>query len=368
MQVSWFEKEFMEQQGWPILYRPTFSEEDISADRKKVVNAIYNKMMELRKEWNRVSVLMPENSTRKHANVFYEAFNRYFGTYPSSEATLVVPNKKIGRMIDDVALLDESINFIDKPEIQYEGEANRIIRTLLGKERPKGVISEDPVYKCEYCGHPFIADEKFCSQCGKERDGIPMEHNSQLREFIFNDLRENGLADPDFDPPKKTEEEKQELIRQLQLAIQRHEEGKPVAQEEAKPVDSKHRVISNLDALLGKDEESFADKLFFYIDQSGKKDTEVYKAAHISKAVFSSIRSKWDKYKPSKETALALAIALQLSLPATEDLLARAGLRLSDTSKFDIIVSFCIEHEIFNLFDVNEYLDHYEQPVFTMAS
>ena len=144
--------------------------------------------------------------------------------------------------------------------------------------------------------------------------------------------------------------------------------GQPVLKKEEKPASDKHRVFSNLDILLKKDEETFADKLFFYIDQSGKKDTEVYKAAHISKAVFSSIRSKWDKYKPSKETALALAIALQLSLPDTEDLLARAGLRLSDTSKFDIIVSFCIEHEIFNLFDINDYLDHYNQPVFTMAS
>ena len=144
--------------------------------------------------------------------------------------------------------------------------------------------------------------------------------------------------------------------------------GQPVLKKEEKPASDKHKIFSNLDMLLKKDEETFADKLFFYIDQSGKKDTEVYKAAHISKAVFSSIRSKWEKYKPSKETALALAIALQLSLPDTEDLLARAGLRLSDTSKFDIIVSFCIEHEIFNLFDVNEYLDHYEQPVFSMAS
>ena len=86
MRISWFEKEFMEQQGWPILYSPAFSEKDISADRKKVVDIIYNRMMELREEWTDVSVLMPENSTRKHANVFYEAFNRFFGTYPSSEA------------------------------------------------------------------------------------------------------------------------------------------------------------------------------------------------------------------------------------------------------------------------------------------
>ncbi|MBR0382369.1 MAG: zinc ribbon domain-containing protein [Eubacterium sp.] len=368
MRVKWFEKDFMEREGWPILYRTSFSEEDISADRKKIVDIIYNKMMQLRKEWTGVSVLMPENSTRKHANVFYEAFNRFFGTYSSSEAILVVPSSKVGKMVDEVALLDESINFIEKPEVQYEGEYERIMRTLLGKPRPEGVISEDRVYKCKFCGNPFIAGEEFCSKCGKKRDGIPMEYNSQLREAILEDLRENGLPDPDYDPPKKTEEEKQELIRQLQAAIKRHEEGKPVLQQEEKPVSNKHRVISNLDILLGKDEETFADKLFFYIDQSGKKDTEVYKAAHISKAVFSSIRSKWDKYKPSKETALALAIALQLSLPQTEDLLARAGLRLSDTSKFDIIVSFCIEHEIFNLFDVNEYLDHYEQPVFSMAS
>jgi hypothetical protein len=75
MHVGWMTKEAMEIAGLPILYSPKLAEDEISVNRKKAVDTIYNKMMELRKEWTKVSVLMPENSTRKHANVFYEAFN-----------------------------------------------------------------------------------------------------------------------------------------------------------------------------------------------------------------------------------------------------------------------------------------------------
>ena len=230
MHVGWMTKEAMEIAELPILYSPKLTEAEISADRKKAVDIIYNKMMELRKEWTKVSVLMPENSTRKHANVFYEAFNRYYGTYSSSEAVLVVPTIKIGKMIDQVALLDESINFIEKPEKQLEGDANRIMRNLLGKAKPEGFISEDPVYTCEVCGNP-LTDELFCPKCGTKREWIPLEHNTQVREAIMEDLRENGPPDPDYDPPRKSDKERQELIAALQVAFQRHEEGKPVAEE-----------------------------------------------------------------------------------------------------------------------------------------
>ena len=69
-------------------------------------------------------------------------------------------------------------------------------------------------------------------------------------------------------------------------------------------------------------------------------------------------------YHPSKQTALALSLALHLSKEQTEEMLASAGHALSQSMVRDIIILFCIEHQIYDLHDVNEILAHFEQPVF----
>ena len=106
--------------------------------------------------------------------------------------------------------------------------------------------------------------------------------------------------------------------------------------------------------------DSFHTRLFRLIDERGLKDPEVYKAANLDKRLFSKIRSN-PKYKPKKETALALAIALKLNIDETADLLARAGYALSPSSMTDVIVRYYIESGNYDMMDINcELYDHGE--------
>lgn len=108
---------------------------------------------------------------------------------------------------------------------------------------------------------------------------------------------------------------------------------------------------------------SFHTLLFGYIDNMELADTDVYRRAGIDRRLFSKIRSN-PNYHPSKQTALALSLALHLSKEQTEEMLASAGHALSQSMVRDIIILFCIEHQIYDLHDVNEILAHFEQPVF----
>jgi transcriptional regulator with XRE-family HTH domain len=97
------------------------------------------------------------------------------------------------------------------------------------------------------------------------------------------------------------------------------------------------------------------------IDRRGLTDPEVYKKANIDRKHFSKIRSNID-YSPSKKTALALAIALELSLDETKDLLARAGLALSPSMVSDRIIEYCIETCNYDIYEINCILFKYDQP------
>ena len=116
----------------------------------------------------------------------------------------------------------------------------------------------------------------------------------------------------------------------------------------------------SLDELLDSPAESFQEKLFQLIDKSGLDDVTVYKKANITKKVFSDIKTK-KNYKPSKKTAVAFAIALELPIDETKDLLQRAGIALSPSSKFDLIVGYYISHGIYDMMEINLTLFKNEQ-------
>ncbi len=112
--------------------------------------------------------------------------------------------------------------------------------------------------------------------------------------------------------------------------------------------------------LLDETDAGFSETLLLLIDRTGKKDSEIYKKANVDRKLFSKIRNN-KNYKPSKSTALAFAIALELDLDETKDFISRAGFALTHSSKFDIIVEYFIKKRNFNIHEINLALFEFDQ-------
>lgn len=115
-----------------------------------------------------------------------------------------------------------------------------------------------------------------------------------------------------------------------------------------------------LEQMLEQEDAGFAETLLGYIDASGKKDSEIYKRANLSRQHFSKIRNN-PCYKPTKPTAIALALALELDLEQTRDLIGRAGFALTNSSKFDLIIRYFIEQRNYNVVEINLALYEFDQ-------
>ena len=122
-------------------------------------------------------------------------------------------------------------------------------------------------------------------------------------------------------------------------------------------------VNRNIDDLMNQMEETFSQRLLRMIDERGMTDSEAYTKAYVDRRHFSKIR-KDVNYVPNKKTVLAFTIALELSLDEAKDLLASAGFALSRSSKTDIIVAYFLQNKIYDMFEINDVLDAYGQPVF----
>lgn len=118
-----------------------------------------------------------------------------------------------------------------------------------------------------------------------------------------------------------------------------------------------------IDDLMNQLDETFSQRLLRMIDERGMTDAQAYSKAYVDRRHFSKIRNDVN-YAPNKKTVLAFSIALELTVDEAKDLLGCAGFALSRSSKTDVIVTYFLQNKIYDMFEINEVLDAYGQPVF----
>ena len=122
-------------------------------------------------------------------------------------------------------------------------------------------------------------------------------------------------------------------------------------------------IKNKIDEILAKFDYTFSNYLRDLIKKKGLTEVEVYKKAHLDRRIFSKLRNV-RSYKPSERTVLAIAFAMELDIEEAEKLLSKCGYALSNYYKFDVIIRFFFENQIYDLFTINEILEQYEfQPL-----
>lgn len=230
----------------------------------------------------------------------------------------------------------------------YVGKAefkmvNRKLLEDVGKYLEKYYIPEKNALENYSC-----ASEQFDEASFKELDDNIVPCRCEKEAAVFDDDVDVEVCE--FAAPQKYIETN---VRHKKL----HSESEYKHQTPSS-VPSNRRI----EDLIEHVEETFSQRLLRMIDERGMTDSQAYNKAYVDRRHFSKIRN--DKnYAPSKKVILAFSVALELSMDEAKDLLNCAGFAFSRSSKTDIIIAYCLQNQIYDIFEINDLLDTYGQPL-----
>lgn len=209
-----------------------------------------------------------------------------------------------------------------------------------------------------------VFDKKAFELSGKLFSDIEEYISDHEVEIIHNDQLEQASSYADLDHIRGYRQQEKVFDESFGETTEpvKGAPAEPGINVSEEPASMRVKPISKvpIEELLKQVDKPFRERLIDLIDSKGLKDPDVYKKANIDRKLFSKIMCNAD-YKPSKPTALALAIALELNMDETLDLINRLGYTLSPSYVFDLIIMYCIEHKINNIYDINCILFEYDQ-------
>ena len=249
-------------------------------------------------------------------------------------------------------------------EISAFLEDNEMDVTLVVFNREAFVLSSSLARDVRQYIDDHYAEKKEAAEYGRRARGVSLDAVSAASAAAMARLREGGLSSllsfgSIVGKGRKAEERVEEEVRHSIV----HHAAPGVGRAKAASAKAGRRSLGDILDNVG---ESFRDRLLRLIREKGLEEQDVYKKALLDRKLFSKIRCNPD-YRPKKQTAVALAFAMGLNLDETVDLLLSAGLALTNSSKFDLIVMYCLENGIYDLFEINALLFEYEQPMMGCA-
>lgn len=198
------------------------------------------------------------------------------------------------------------------------------------------------------------------------------ELSSKLFHSVESYIDENYILDKTLDEygienkrnirEAQLEQIQRELNLQRRLRMKAEMDDLKICSSVAMGISAPSAAPIDWDELLDETDAGFSETLLKLIDKAGKKDSDIYKKANVDRKLFSKIRNN-PAYKPSKITAVAFALALELNLEETQNFIGRAGYTLSHSSKFDIIIEYFIVNKNYNVFEIDAVLFRYDQPL-----